>query len=230
MPIHLGDTTLTTIYLGDTEVSQVYLGDDLVWQSYRETIHTVTAAGAVTLALPPWVRYIDLVLIGGGGGGGGHSSSNVNAGKGGGASVWTTATLQRGNGYLEADELLVTVGAGGSGNTSAGGSGSPGGDTTIHAPLIPQPLLTASGGAGGAGSFTGSSGASTPGASPGDLIAYSRTFIGGVGGQNGYDSPLPLPGTAPGAGGGGGGGGLVNGRRDGAPGAPGQAWIRLRNR
>ncbi|QIG58707.1 hypothetical protein SEA_DATBOI_42 [Gordonia phage DatBoi] len=192
-----------------------------IWPSYQEAIHLFTTVGTTNLTVPSWARFVDVVLIGGGGGGGGHAANSLNTGKGGDASSWQTTTLERGV-HFTGSTLDIVVGAGGEGSNTNGGDGFSGGTTFVFAGA--NQLFSSTGGNGGAGN---TSGASTPGGSPGDIVAFGVTHLGGVGGQGSWADAAA--GTSPGAGGGGRGGGLINGRREGMPGARGQAWVRFRS-
>ncbi|AXQ61366.1 hypothetical protein SEA_MARIETTA_47 [Gordonia phage Marietta] len=184
-----------------------------------------TTPGTYQISVPLWANRVDVVIIGGGGGGGGHAGASVLTGKGGGASTWVSGTLTRGVNFpAAAEQLSLTIGAGGSGSNTNGGNGFPGGASFVEVPTVGA-VATSLGGSAGAGNTSGSP---TAGGSPGNLYVYDVMFTGGTGGSSGTGSIEATGGTAPGAGGGGAGGGFINPRREGGPGARGQGWTRVR--
>jgi len=139
-------------YLDDTGL-QVY--DGASWASvgggtaysFQETVQ-FTANGTFSKASYPYLRAIRVKLVGGGGGGGSAQNADACAGGGG------------GGGYAEgfitdiaglASSVTVTIGAGGAGATTAGGTGVDGGTTTFS-------TITATGGSGGLGTTTTTAG------------------------------------------------------------------------
>ncbi|UYL88148.1 hypothetical protein SEA_EVAA_37 [Gordonia phage Evaa] len=222
MAVSLGAVDLANCAIGSTQVERISVGDVLVWQNYQEAVYEFVTAGATNTPIPSWVKFIDLVLIGGGkGGSAGNGGSNV-PGRGGAAASWQTTTWDiQGSGVTT---LSMTVGAGGSGGQTSSQAGGNGGSTTaatgVHS-------LTSAG-------ATGLSATNRDGDSAGNITAFGITFVGGVGAPGGGSaggggSPPSGVSTPPGAGGPGGWGGIFNSYQQGGPGARGQAWVRFRS-
>jgi hypothetical protein len=148
--------------------------------------HTFTSTSSFVVTSPGIVEY--LIVSGGGGGGGGD------VGSGGGAGGFLTGTK-----YVTAGTYTVTIGAGGVGSATPGGSNRGANGTDSSA------LSISSLGGGGGGSW-GSTGGAAGGSGGGGYTAQGAGTAGqgyagggGVGGGNGYPQ------------GGGGGAGAVGG-------------------
>ena len=96
-----------------------------------------------TWTRPSGIEWVDVLLVGGGGAGGGTASGSTFGGGGGGAEVRFRRVYVNGN-------LTITIGAGGSGDTSSGEDGE---DSTVA--LAGVTVFSAVGGGGGT---TGGSG------------------------------------------------------------------------
>ncbi|ADX42610.1 hypothetical protein [Gordonia phage GTE2] len=209
--IYVGDTPLGEIYLGDSMPWGIYVGDVLHWKRDWEVGWFVAAD---SLGVPLWVRYVDVVLIGGGASGQTGNGSNTAAGSGGNAGSWVTKRYERGVDFNGTPTLSFSIGAGGAqAANSDHAAPNPGGATTMSG--IGSGLSAP----GGSGTTSGQNGAS-----PGNITFEGLNYVGGVGGTGNAGSP-----TAPGAAGAGGNGGIFGSRTRGAAGARGQAWYRLRS-
>lgn len=137
-------------------------------------IVTFTASGTFTKATYPWLRMVNVRLVGGGGAGGGCATTaaaqcSVGAGGGGGGYAETLIAVAS----LSASET-VTVGAAGAGGTGTGGTG---GTTSFGA------HAAATGGAGGGSIAAGSTdGATQQGGNGGVGYTGDIQIAGGAGG------------------------------------------------
>ncbi|AVM01873.1 hypothetical protein C6V83_18010 [Gordonia iterans] len=185
--------------------------------------YTTTTA---TVSIPPWVRYIDAVVLGAGGGGsrGGQGFPGW-PGQGGRGGHWNATTWDRGESRNGWAKLSVTVGTGGTGGGDTGGTG---GSTTIA--VTGGPSITGAGGVGGSGQpdllgtdrdGQAAQGGNAGGSTPAHLIYNGVNYPGG-GPSTGDTANIP------GSGGRGGGGAVWPGSPgSGRAGGRGQAWIRF---
>lgn len=153
-------------------------------------VHTFTSSGQFTVSSGS--ASVTVLTVGGGGAGG------WDVGGGGGAGGYISSTLQIGPGTYN-----VVIGAGGTANTSGGGTAPNGSSTSVFG-------ITALGGGGG-GNYSGGSGAS--GGSGGGGAGYNSGFLAGGSGTNGQgyaggNGRADLYGTASTGGGGGGSAGI----------------------
>ncbi len=195
----------------------------------------VFSRGTYTISVPAGFTSLRITCIGGGGGGGGGSDiTRTGAAGGGGAGQDITAVF---NGLIAGTTYTLVVGNYGAGSTlyvdypfapSYGGNtnstGANGESTGIAG------LITASGGIGGGGPFTGAGkgiggsigGSTAPSSSTGGKGGSSPYGVGGNGGVGTSGASA----SGFGSGGGGGGGG---GRGIGGNGSPGKAIIEFFN-
>ncbi|MCF8610075.1 hypothetical protein L5G28_07850 [Gordonia sp. HY285] len=209
--IYLGGQPAGQIYVGDTMPWGIYLGDVLHWKRDPDS-GSFTDTGAVVV--PLWVRWVDVVLLGGGASGQTGSGANASAGDGGNAGAWVTRRFERGVDFNGTPTLSFSVGAGGAQAPNSDKGGPNAGQATT-ATGIGSGLSAA----GGSGTTSGQNGAS-----PGNSTFEGVVYTGGAGGTGNAGSP-----TAPGAAGAGGNGGFFGSRTRGAAGARGQAWYRFRS-
>lgn len=177
-------------------------------ESYKAQV-TFTTTGVHTWTVPDGVTSISAVCIGGGGGGAGGDGTLDMGGGGGGLSYRNSIAVTPGQ------VLTITVGAGGSGGSSAAGGS--GGDSSIA--KSGATVLHAGGGGAGTGL---SSGTLNNGGSGGSTLGYDG---GGDGGGAGTASGIAVGGGGGGAGGysgdGGDGGTIASGAGAGSGGGGG---------
>lgn len=107
-----------------------------VWSQTYTSSQTVVAPSSGSVIIQCW---------GAGGGGGGASNGSGDAvGGGGGGGAFSQLTFP----VTAGQNLVLTIGAGGTAGSGAGGNGGTGGTTSVAAPFV----ISASGGFGGAGS------------------------------------------------------------------------------
>ena len=240
-------------YQGNSSPNPVY---DTTGESLRIVYADATQGwvpvfdGAVALETPQTSDIEWLVIAGGGGGGCGRASAGRRAGGGGGAGGYRNSFASEASGggastetpitgMAEGIVLTATIGAGGAGSSSAGGSGVVGADSSLIGTGIS--VTSAGGGAGaawgGVGGTGGSgggagadyvggggSGTSNQGYDGGDASSSSNAGGAGggaaaVGGNNSSDTggaggaglDNTITGSSVGRGGGGGGGGSTSG-------------------
>lgn len=174
----------STIYLyGVSEITPgiVATGGTLT-EGTAFNYHTFTSTSSFVVSSPGMVEY--LIVAGGGGGGGGD------VGSGGGAGGFRTGT-----GYVAAGTYTVTIGAGGVGSATAGGTNRGANGTDSSA------LSITSTGGGGGGSW-GSTGGASGGSGGGGYNAIGAGTAGqGYAGGAGQASPGYPQGGGGGAGG-----------------------------
>lgn len=132
----------------------------------------ITTSGLLLVGLD--CTEIKLFGVGGGGAGGagGYASSYRGASAGGGGGYSTAVTLEAAD-YL-GKFLTVTIGAGGSGAKSDKLTGNTGGATTVAAP-DGTILLTANGGVGGGGAYSGTTATGGSGTGKGASVTDVKT-------------------------------------------------------
>lgn len=174
--------------------------------------HIVTSSGHILI--PPWCRYIDVIIDGGGKGG--QAGSLLIEGKGGTRGGTNSARFDRGTRGNLWKRVYFDIGAGGAaGLGSALQAGGNGGATKFYIDDITDTWIGASGYLetnGATNAAGGRSGESMPN------TTFNGMTLNGGAGSNGT-------GVQPGAGGGGGSAGI--GTRNGSPGAPGGAMVRF---
>lgn len=179
--------------------------------------HTASA----TTVIPDWVKFVRFIVqgAGGGGGGGGYklaTNSGASGGGGGGSGGLTDVTLSAQFLKYYSNNIVITVGAGGSGALSKSGTaanaagldGSAGGDTYIALTddFNATYYIRATGGGAGLGASTSGGAGGVAGAAGKGLTANGGS--GGTGGVQGTaNTNMSGSSNAYGAGGGGGGGG-----------------------
>lgn len=195
----------------------------LIAQTTYTTSQTVVAPSTGSVIIECW---------GGGGGSGGASNSSGDAvGGGGGGGAYSKQTFP----VTAGDNLVLTIGAGGTAGSSGGGNGGAGGTTSVAAPFF----TSAAGGGGGQGR---TSGAGTGGAggnsgtgflyrggngAAGTIAAINRGGGGGGSagtGSNGNNAPAGGNGATAVAGGVGGANGGNGGCCGGAAGNAGPSY------
>lgn len=167
----------------------------------------------INVLIPPWVRYIAGIALGGGGGGAGGNQIQ-GSGRGGNAGSWASWTWDRGPSRNTWTTINIVIGGGGGGGSrNNNGTGGAGTATTI---TIHGDTMTAGGGSGGSG-IAGAFTSERDGKSPGNRNHDGITYNGGSGNSN-----------EPGSGGQGGGGSMwpLN-SGSGSAGAKGRAWLRF---
>ena len=185
---------------------------------------TFTTVGSHTITLPEWASYVDIVCIGGGGAGGNGGGAVANAGEGGKAGTFGTASLEVRD--LSSMQLTAEVGGGGtrgSGGGAVGGSGS--NSRVVYAGTTNRVGDPGQGGAGGRGALGNASLAD--GRSAASITYKGIHYSGGSGGAY-RDSSTGGGGNSPGGGGGGGGGGVLGAHWNGGNGGNGAVWITAR--
>jgi hypothetical protein len=164
----------------------------------------VNDAGAVSIPIPTWADYIDIIALGGGGGGGQGGVFGIPGATGGGPGGWATTTWARGVDFTTATTVAVTIGAGGP--PMAGN-----GENTVVS--VPGHTIT------GTGGIQQGSG-NQYGVEAGDHVYRGITYTGG-GPQYGQGADGAPPG-------GGGASGTDFGAGIGGAGAVGAAWVVFR--
>ncbi|URM87334.1 hypothetical protein SEA_BANQUO_3 [Gordonia phage Banquo] len=213
---------VTDFAVGATAIQSVHVG--MADGEYRELWRRYSLAnllvfsepGEYSLLVEPWMRFVDLGLIGGGGGGGGHAANNLSSGQGGYAAQWAAGTASLAD--MIGGVLTIVVGAGGAGNNTNGGAGFDGGGSFVYGGTVG---LWSDGGLGGRGSASGNS-ANGESSQP---VQFGELVLPGAAGGSGGSASRSNPGGSPGAGGEAGRGGLINGRTDGAVGGDGRVII-----
>lgn len=180
--------------------------------SHAPESYSYTTAGSYSLTVESWMRYFDVVCLGGGASGQtGHGGINA-AGQGGNAGVWSSTTWEKGVDFT-GSSLSITVGAGGPQPANSDHAASQPGSASV----VTVDAKTNSG-AGG----TGNNYNNQTGLGPGNHTYLGTTYTGGA---NTTTSGNAVPGNAPGGGGRGGNGGLFGFRTRGGVGATGRVWI-----
>lgn len=154
----------------------------------------LTTTGASTWTVPgDWTDAGSIIRVIGGGGGGGRGANNSAGGGGGGGGAYAEVSAI---GLAPGNSVFINIGTGGSGATTAGGTGVTGGDTWLNKAANSAPTLTTNGALAKGG--TGGGPATAVGTGGGSAASVGTTkFAGGNGGAGR---------AAAGFGGGGGGG------------------------
>lgn len=193
----LSGANITPNGIVDTaQSSQLYAALQSVIKSTPIPTNVVYVVSSLSYTPPAGVKRVLVEVQGGGGGGGGCASTpanNANSAAGGGAGGYALGLY---NVSALSAPVIVTVGTGGAGGTSAGTGGANGTASSFGS------LVTASGGAGGPGQTTSistvSRGASNlaatgggasglvviPGTSGGCGVIINNTATGGDGGSS----------------------------------------------
>lgn len=148
-------------------VSGERLGQAIAAQATSGSFEVFTADG--TFTVPAGVTQVLVTVIGGGGAGGGVASGAGRAGAGGGSG----AVAHGAHTVTPAAAIAVTVGAGGTAETS---TGNPGGNSTFGS------VVTSAGGAGGPGNNGGVTAGGAGGALTSTLTLPLYQIAGGTGG------------------------------------------------
>ncbi len=168
------------------------------------TLLTFTTDGTLTATS---AGLFDCLLVAGGGGGGAQGGNYGNGGGGGGGGVFRTTV------YLDATSYAVTVGAGGTANTSKGGNSS----IAVTSTLSSIGGLAASGGGMTRQTISGLASETSGGCGAGAGISYTAPAAGtGITGQGFNGGAAASAGGYSGGGGGGGGAGAVGGNASGS--------------
>lgn len=217
MPMYVGGHP-ARLYLGGSPLESLYLGGVEIYRDAWSAWTRVTGTGGatVTVPIPPWAAYMDVMSLGGGGGGATGDGGLNRAGNGGSPGQWATATVEVSR--TNNTEGYVVLGRGGAGGD--GSNGATGGATYWDFTGGVGRVAPASGGAGGSG--TGGSPGGAVGAAP--LVLGQSTGITG-----GSSAGTDTDGRDPGGGGGPGRGGIFGNYRPGRPGGSGAAWYRFRS-
>lgn len=216
MSFYIGAGTVNNFQYGDQKINNLYVADSAgrpveVWRRHMD-FELITES--VRLTAPTWAAWVDIVVLGGGGGGSGGNTVN-RAGQGGYAGGFAHSTFD----MIPGRDLTISIGAGGAGGRAARfpSAGLAGSVTTVSTSFNNW-RVTGNAGAG----ISGLGG--RQGDSPGEWVAYIRSFFGGAA------QPEPsAAGNNYGGGGGPGRGGNTSTAGAGGNGAPGCAWIRWRS-
>ena len=209
----LGNTTSAVQVVAPGTTGNVLTSNGTTWSSTAPastyagpTVQVFTSSG--TFTVPTGVTKALVTVFGGGGGGGynGVSGSGSNFGGLGGSGTAYVSGLTPGG------SITVTVGAGGTGRSSAGTGATAGGTSSFAA------LVTATGGAAGANGST-SSGANGTFSTTGNKLTSGASVTAFSGGAVGTSATF-----AAGTGAGGGGGGGMSGGGGGGAGDNAGPW------
>ena len=162
---------------------------------------TDTDPNKISIPIPVWARYIDVVMLGGGASG--RNGSLAGSGDGGNPGLYAVKQFDRGASRNAWKTLVFLIGKGGSGNNVAGAATELWIDDNAG---WSGEYLKADGGSG--------TGSNKDAAGPGNRMFQGINAVGGTGN-----------GSAPGSGGRGGSGGFGDSNSD--PGARGQAWVQF---
>jgi hypothetical protein len=201
-----GTNTGSTCRIYDNVVVNAQTEQQSITSSYQvgRTLRQTFTAASSYWTKPLGAKLVKVQLWGGGGGGGGGarvaSGTAASGGGGGGGGGYVEATYEA---STLADDVLVTIGAGGPGGNGATVNGNPGSAGTAGSlsSWDSSGVLRARGGGPGAGGVV--SGGSYGGAGGDEFTeggSYETTTFGGDGGYNSVGLP-----SADGGGGGGGG-------------------------
>ena len=140
--------------------------DGSVW------VHTFTSSGTFSITNAGGIANVEVLVVGGGGAGGGVRGSTGAAGGGGGGGDFVTNSFL----FLAAQDIGVTVGAGGTGGTGRGGLG---GDSLFDIELLSTTITALGGGGGGARNGSTAIAPTTGGSSGG--ASFNTTSPDGTG-------------------------------------------------
>lgn len=202
-----GQYPIIRVRAGSTTGPVVAVGAGLAEEYVAGLRTSFTTPGTTTYTIPSWLAGLDRIALGAGGGGG---ASFFVTGEGGLGGHFAVDTLVLGTGLpFSTPTLSITVGAGGIGGTTTGGSPGTGQASTVTG--IGVASLTGVGGVGGGQSFSAVGGSASAVSWDGNIYqgGPSQSIAGGTG-------------NAPGGGGASGAAGVS---APGGAGANGAVWL-----
>jgi len=164
-------TAMVIMGLQTTQAEDAPATGGTITQDGSVWIHTFTSSGTFAITDPAGIKNVEILVVGGGGAGGGANGTAAAGGGGGGGDFVTNSFAS-----LSAQNITVTVGAGGIGGASVGGKG---GNSSFAVSLPSTNMIALGGGGGGFRSGSASSFPTTGGSSGG--AGYAKTSPAGTG-------------------------------------------------